>query len=182
MRERDSIATDSGAGRERLMPYAHGYNLTDTTPCDDLLTLKTAHHYIILCYVTCMHMCQQFSTSSRRAWTCSAHSVICFLAHWAAPRCGHSLMRESHESSFTFSLWISSASLLSVTSSGYNFVTGLFVIPLFVRMFAERTSPSLPVTTLSITAIFQFIRGQSSWISATSPTLTCWPLPLLEER
>ena len=53
---------------------------------------------------------------------------------------------------------------------------GWFVLPVVVRMFAERIIPSLPLLTDSITAILQLIRGVLSWISSTSPVFTCWLL------
>ena len=69
----------------------------------------------------------------------------------------------------------SSGSSASLTSIGYNFVIGLLVIPVEVRMLTAHTSPSLPTINSSITANLQHALGMSLWIITMSPFFTaCW--------
>ena len=49
---------------------------------------------------------------------------------------------------------------------------GRFVVPLAVRKFAERTSPSRPLLMDVTSASFQFTLDLSSWIRTTSPAFT----------
>ena len=63
-------------------------------------------------------------------------------------------------------------SSVSFSSMGYNLVIGLVVIPFAVRMVAARTRLSLPTIKSSTMAIFQVVRGVSSWTMTTSPFFT----------
>ena len=61
---------------------------------------------------------------------------------------------------------------LAWISRGCKLLIGRFVVPLAVRTFAERTSPSWPLLMDVTSASFQFTLGLSSWMRTTSPTLT----------
>ena len=58
------------------------------------------------------------------------------------------------------------------TSSGYNREIGRLVLPVAVRIFAERIILSFPLFTDSMTASFQLTLFESSWTKTTSLVFT----------
>ena len=63
--------------------------------------------------------------------------------------------------------------------NGTNLSMGLLVVPVDIQMFAALTSP-FPLISSSITAIFQHVRGISSFTNTISPALTVCPfLPVV---
>ena len=145
-------------------------------------TLQCIHEYIQL-HVIVLAILDILGGQARMTW---AHSASQFLALWAALCMHHGcssivgLSRLFPASAVLWSSWSpllfsTPATLASLTYRGKSFTTVLFVIPLFVRTFAEQTSPSFPVTRFSITAIFQLTCRPLSQTNTMSPTSICWP-------